>query len=220
MDPVTPRNKATLSENLHRVLLDHPHESICVQDIIHAVGDKGFGLLFLVLSLPSALPVPAPGYSTPFGIIIALLGLQMIWGKREPKLPRRARELRIKNTSAKKMLSSAGHFFKRIEPLIHPRMDWLCSRAGEMLTGILVVLMACLMILPIPLTNTGPAMVIFLIGCGLAEDDGLFVLGATVLGLLACCLYTVVLYYFIVYGLDGVLYLKNTILDFLKGLVG
>lgn len=219
MDPSTPPGKASLSENLRRILLDHPHESICVKDIIHAVGDKGFGLLFLVLSLPSALPIPAPGYSTPFGIIIALLGLQMIVGKREPKLPKRAQNLRIKHTSAKKMLTSASHFFKRIEPLIHPRMEWLCSRTGERLTGLLVTLMACIMILPIPLTNTGPAMVIFLIGCGLAEDDGLFVLGASILGIIACCLYATALYYFIVYGLDGVLYLKNTILDFVKGLI-
>tara|TARA_B100000965_G_scaffold366318_1_gene351428 strand:- start:3740 stop:4393 length:654 start_codon:yes stop_codon:yes gene_type:complete len=213
-----PRSQATLSENLKQVLLKEDKTSVSVADILHAVGDKGFGLLFVVLSLPSALPVPAPGYSTPFGIIIALLGIQLIAGKREPVLPKRACKLSLKYSSAEKMLTKASWFFQKVEPFIHPRFNWLRSRGGEAFMGILLTLMAGLMILPIPLTNTAPAMVIFLIGCGLSEDDGLFVLGACVLGALATCLYTVVLYYFVLYGVEGVFYLKDKLIEFLKTL--
>jgi hypothetical protein len=71
--------------------------------------------------------------------------------------------------------------------------------------------MAGLMILPIPLTNTFPAFVIFLTGIGLTEKDGLFSLGAALLGVVAVGLYAVVVYFFIRFGLDGVEMMKEWI---------
>ena len=58
-----------------------------ISEVARAVGEKGFGMLLVVLSLPSALPVPAPGYSTPFGLVMALIALQMVCGRRTVWLP-------------------------------------------------------------------------------------------------------------------------------------
>ena len=58
----------SLGETLQKLLMADDKHGIYINEITRAVGEKGFGLLLIVLSLPSALPVPAPGYSTPFGL--------------------------------------------------------------------------------------------------------------------------------------------------------
>jgi hypothetical protein len=67
------------------------------------------------------------------------------------------------------------------------------------------------MILPIPLTNTFPAFVIFLTGIGLTEEDGLFSIFAGLLGVFATALYAVVLYIFIRFGFEGIDMIKEWI---------
>ena len=72
------------------------------------------------------------------------------------------------------------------------------------------------MILPIPLTNTAPAGVIFLIGVGISERDGLFAIAATALGLVAVAFYVFVIYVAITAGVEGVEQIK----EWIKGKLG
>ena len=197
-------DRESLSHCLNRLLSSQDDgEGITLDNVFSQVGDKGFGVLLVVLAIPSALPVPAAGYSTPFGVLIAILSLQMIFGRRCPWLPIRAKKMKIKRGLFKKMVHAANLFFSRVEHLIKPRMLWIGSRLGLTLMGLLVLIMACLMILPIPLTNTAPAMVIFIVGVGLSEDDGLFAGAACVLGVLAVCLYAYIIYLLITVGVEG-----------------
>ena len=57
----------SLGKTLKDLLGTENQRALSIQEITTAVGEKGFGLLLVVLSLPSALPVPAPGYSTHLG---------------------------------------------------------------------------------------------------------------------------------------------------------
>ncbi len=188
-----------LSDELKTLLLTDA-ESLTVEQLVDRVGDRGFGLLLLVLSLPSALPVPAAGYSVPFGILLLVLALQMIIGKTHPVFPRKLQKTRLKRSFAEKLLKGASWIFMRIEWIVRPRMRWVGKRAGLMLMGILVLIMALLMMIPIPMTNTFPAMVIFLIGVGLTEDDGVFASLACVVGAFAVLLYGGLVWAMIVYG--------------------
>ncbi len=65
----------SLGKTLQELLKADDENGISISEVARAVGEKGFGLLLIVLSLPSALPVPAPGYSTPFGLVMALIAL-------------------------------------------------------------------------------------------------------------------------------------------------
>ena len=199
-----PDDRESLSHCLNRLLssLDDAN-GITLNNVFSQVGDKGFGVLLVVLAIPSALPVPAAGYSTPFGILIAILSLQMIFGRSTPWLPGRAKKIKLKRELFRKIVNAANLFFSRFEHLIKPRLRWIGSRLGLPLLGLLVLIMACLMILPIPLTNTAPAMVIFVVGVGLSEDDGIFAGVACVLGLLAVLLYVYVIYLLITVGAEG-----------------
>lgn len=199
-----------LSEEL-RVLLHTEGEALTVEQLVDRVGDRGFGLLLLVLSLPSALPVPAAGYSVPFGILLLLLALQMLAGKVHPVFPRRLRQTRISSSFATRLIEGAAWTFKRLERFIRPRMRWIERRPGRILMGFLVLVMALLMMIPIPMTNTIPALVIFLIGIGLTEEDGLFAIGACLVGVFAVILYGVLVWGIWYYGPEVVTTIKETL---------
>lgn len=201
----------SLAQSLEQILLSAELEGPTVGQIIHEIGEKGFGLIFLIMALPSALPVPAPGYSTPFGVIISLIALQMLIGRKQIWLPQRLCRIKLKPSLARSMLGAVHRFLHYVERFIRPRQRWIRSRAGQTCLAGVIIIMAALMILPIPLTNTFPAMVIFLIGVGLCEEDGLLTLGAFAIGILAITLYAYIIYIFITQGPDAIHAMKEWI---------
>jgi len=205
-------SKDSLSTTLRDLIArDKSGADVSFANVFQRIGDRGFGLLLMILSLPSALPIPAAGYSTPFGILLAILALQMISGRKTPWLPEWAGKHNLSGGFVEKMIGLSAKFFRYLEVFIRPRMRWVGSRAGLPFMGVLVLIMACLMILPIPLTNTFPAFVIFLIGVGLTEEDGLFCLCASALAVVSVALYGYVIYLFVTFGVEGVERLKDLI---------
>lgn len=168
-------------------------DNISVGQILEENGKCTFGILLLILALPSALPVPAPGYSVPFGIVLTVLGLQMVLGKRMPWVPQKIKEKRLSlggKDGIKKKIESFTTFFEKI---IHHRLEFIFAGPFYRAHGLLVTLCGLSMMIPLPLTNTVPALGIFLLGIGMTEKDGL--LG--ILGGLVCiagvCLTTAIL---------------------------
>ena len=207
----------SLSESLKKLKkLEDTSPNIALGTVLELVGDKGFGVFLVVLSGPSALPVPAPGYSTPFGILLICLGMQMLLGRNIPWLPRWSQKISLSVDVVNKMVDFIAACLKWVEFFINPRLSWIGSRYGRPLMGILVIIMAFLMIIPIPLTNTFPAFVIFLIGLGLSEDDGLFAVFACLVGVFSVLLYVGVLYIFFMFGIEGIEHLKDSIFTFLS----
>ena len=136
----------SLGKTLQELLRADDEHGISISEVARAVGEKGFGMLLVVFSLPSALPVPAPGYSTPFGLVMALIALQMVCGRRDVWLPYKIGIIRIKPKLADKMIGSASRFLSKME--LHPSPPKVDSRADR--TSKLSpcsVNMACLMML-------------------------------------------------------------------------
>ena len=190
--------KAQAPHHLSAVLLelsrDLENKSLNFGTFIDAFGNKGYGFVLLILSLPSALPVPAAGYSVPFGVILVLTALQMIVGRSSLWFPSFLRRKKISGAVMTKALHHGHRVFLRMERVIRPRMKAFVSRRGTPLLGMITFLMGLLMCIPIPTTNTVPAMVIALTGIGLLEEDGLFILGACLMGVFAILIYAAILY--------------------------
>ncbi len=164
-------------------------------DILLLAGERIFGFLFVILSLPSALPVPAPGYSVPFGILIFLLAMQLLVGSKSPWLPQRMMNHPIKLETVQKFLKAGLPWLRRIEALARPRMTYICTTVpGRVTIGSTIALMAISMMIPIPGTNTLPAMGIFVTGFGLLEDDGAISLSGLVLCVMGAILSTSILF--------------------------
>ncbi|MEN9229869.1 MAG: exopolysaccharide biosynthesis protein [Thermostichus sp. DG02_5_bins_236] len=149
-------------------------ERIRIEQILKLTGERSFGLFLVVLSLPSALPVPAPGYSTPFGFFILLLAVQLAAGRTTPWLPPQVLNKSIQLKQFQKLVQVAIPWLQRIEKISRPRWTSLCTtRLGQGVLGTLISLMGISMIIPIPGTNTLPAIGVFITAFGLMEEDGI-----------------------------------------------
>lgn len=175
---------ARLSTELQRYFFaEERSPQVTLADILQLAGERTFGFLFVLLSLPSALPVPAPGYSIPFGIVMFLLAGQLIVGRKRPLLPDKMmyRPLDLKKVQG--FLKAGMPWLQRIEVICRPRLTFICTGlTGRVIIGVAIALMSISMMIPIPGTNTLPAMGIFLTGFGLLDDDG----AITLAGLVVC----------------------------------
>ncbi len=179
---------AKLSTELQQYFFsDRRAAEVTLSDILTLAGERAFGFLFVLLALPSALPIPAPGYSIPFGIVMLVLALQLVRGKTRPWLPKRWLRRSISLVKVQGFLKAGVPWLQRLEALCRPRFKTICtSIPGRTVLGIAIALMSISMMIPIPGTNTVPAMGIFIVGLGLLEDDGAIAsagLGVCTLGL-------------------------------------
>lgn len=190
---------AKLSIELNRYFFEEERsETITLSDILTLAGERIFGFLLLILSLPSALPVPAPGYSIPFGILIFLLAIQLIAGAKIPWLPSKMMNGSMKTETARKFVKMGLPWLNRIEAITKPRLTYICSSVGgRIIIGIAIALMAISMMIPIPGTNTAPAMGIFVTAFSLQEDDGFITLAGLTICLLAGIVSTSIIIAFI-----------------------
>ena len=185
---------AKLSVELERYFFEEERSSnVKLADILTLAGERIFGFLFITLALPSALPVPAPGYSIPFGIVMFLLAVQLIAGCKVLWFPEKIMKGSIKLETVQKFLEKGLPWLKRIEALTRPRMTYICtSLPGRVVIGMMIALMSIFMIIPIPGTNTLPAIGIFVTAFGLQEDDGFISLGGLVICLIAGTMSTLI----------------------------
>ena len=171
-----------------------PGEQVTLEELLAIAGDRTFYFLFLLLALPSALPVPAPGYAAPFGIVIFLLALQWMRGKHQPWLPVSWKRQGIQREQAQKLIKAGLPWLQRIETLSRPRLAWVCQPGPfHWIIGLAILLMSISMVMIIPGTNTLPAMGIFVVSFGLLDDDGAIVLGGLTLCVMGAGLTSLIL---------------------------
>lgn len=165
---------AQLSKDLHRFFIEEPStDQVTLADVLALAGERTFGFLFVLLALPSALPIPAAGYSVPFGVVMLLLAVQLIIGKKTPWLPSSVLNHQFPLEQVQGLVKAGIPWMQRIEKFSKPRLLPVCtSRPGQVMIGVAIALMAISMMIPIPGTNTLPAMGIFVTGFGLLDDDG------------------------------------------------
>ncbi|PSN15230.1 hypothetical protein C7293_08040 [filamentous cyanobacterium CCT1] len=186
---------ARLSTELNRYFFEEVSKpQVTLKEILTLAGERTFGFLFVVLALPSALPIPAPGYSTPFGIVMFLLAVQLIAGRTRPWMPESWNHKQFALVSVQKIVKAGTPWLRRLEAVSRPRLTPVCtSLVGRTVLGIAIALMSISMMIPIPGTNTLPAMGIFVTGFGLLDDDGIISLGGLVLCALGGTLTTLIL---------------------------
>jgi hypothetical protein len=186
-------------------------------EILDRFSVKSFGVLLPILALPSALPLPAPGYSTPFGIALVFLALQIIARRDQPWFPERLLRKTIKTGGSPRFIDWMVRFLEFFEKLIRPRLRFLYTNAlAYRMLGIVILLCGASMCIPIPFTNTIPAMGIFFLGIGMLEEDGLAALAGVCVAILGVAISISVLIAVSYYGLEGV----DMVKDFIKGRLG
>ncbi len=174
---------------------------VTLASILDLAGERVFGFLFVLLALPSALPVPAPGYSIPFGILLLVLAIQLIIGRQRPWFPKKWLNHPIPLEKVQGFIKAGLPWLQKIELISRPRLRAICtSFIGRVLIGCAIALMAISMMVPIPLTNTLPAIGVFITGFGLLDDDGAISLA----GLVVCLMGITLSSFILIFGYEAV----------------
>jgi hypothetical protein len=136
---------------------------------------RAIGLLLLILALPMCIP-NVPGISTIFGALLLVPGVQMVFGARALWLPRRVRQWSFPRQGLQRSIRVALPHLMRIEHLIRPRWSVLTRAPFTVLFGMQVLVMAVVLILPIPFGNWPPAITLSMMALALLQHDGALML--------------------------------------------
>jgi hypothetical protein len=199
MSPSTPAEQATeasrmarrLSVQLDALLEVIGDEPVTLRRIIRVLKGRAYMVLLIVLALPFAPPVPLPGLSTVFGVVIALIGLRLA-SRQEPWLPDRILDAPMKPQTARRLLSSTRRLALILEKLVRPRWSFLVDPpVFQHLYGAMICICGLLLSLPLPIpfANMLPSITVILLASALIERDGYFAIAGM-------CLFAVVLAFF------------------------
>ena len=180
-----------LHEKLQQLATEADQSPLTLADGMHrlATGDNHYGVPLLVLSLINAVPVPSFGLKSILGVIVALLGLQIIVGKRYPWLPSWFTQLRLNPKLTHRAANLGERFLPRLERFVKPRKNWMHYRLYVSLLGLVVFLMGLVMMLPVPGTKILTSPVLLALSLGLIENDGLLTLLSALVTLIVVAVY-------------------------------
>ncbi|MBE9567579.1 MAG: exopolysaccharide biosynthesis protein [Proteobacteria bacterium] len=186
----------SLHEKLQRLADEAEECPLTMGDSLHrlAAGSNGYGIPLLLLSLPGSLPMPALGLNSLLGVVVVLLGLQMFAGKDSVWLPQRFIRIRLRPDWSQRIARIGERVLASLERFVKPRLNWMKYRPGTSLLGLVVFILGVWMLLPIPGTNTPPALVLLALSIGMIESDGLLTLLAAVVALVLTALYAEAIY--------------------------
>jgi hypothetical protein len=180
---------APISRIVAEVALRCPGERITLGEMAEAFGDRAFGLLILLLCLPSLLP----GMASVFGLPMLILGIQMGLGRRTPKLPGFIANRSIARTDLLRLSTASSNWLRKIERFVRPRAGFFTSPLGDRLFGWLTAYVAIMLILPGPGTNGPPAFGNIVMALGLVESDNRTIGWGVALTVAGCAFATIVL---------------------------
>jgi hypothetical protein len=158
---------------------------VSLGDVTGLLGDRGYGVLMVVLALPGAVP----GLSSIAAIPLAFVAVQLAIGLRRPWLPRFLAARSLSRSDFARMVERVEPYLMRVERLLRPRLALLTGPIGERLMGVMCLALALLLTVPI-LFNLPLIVPIALMSLALLERDGVFAavglaVGGLVLGAVA-----------------------------------
>lgn len=171
------------SRILHALALNHQGERISIQDMIDGLGERSFGFLLLLFSLPCI--VSPPGIGSLPGIPLMFFGLQMLLQFRTPWLPKAVSNRSIRKKDLLFVITRTTPVMRRIERWCRPRWGFVIGPLGERLLGLLIAFLAFVILLPGPGTNQPPGVAIAFMSIAIIERDGLLVFVGVAASLIA-----------------------------------
>ena len=177
-------NTSELLENLAK---EHKRNKISIGEIKNALHERGFGILFLVFSLPLIVPLPVPtGMGTALSIPLVYFSFQFMMNVDSPWLPKWLLDKEFRISTFRRIIEKTVPYLKFVEKLLKRRVLSISnSRRAEIFIGIFILLLQIPVALPFPLSNVLPAISIVIISLGMLEKDGLMILIGLIAGLFA-----------------------------------
>jgi hypothetical protein len=199
--PATTAPPRKLSEELALILREFEVETVTLREVLGLLHGRGYVLLVMLLALPFCTPIPLLGLSTPFGLIITLIGVRLALGVK-PWLPRRLLDTRLPPAIFAKVFAFTRKIILWFERLLRPRLLWVTeSLRFQQAHAVPIVICALMLLLPLPIpfSNVIPSWGIMLIAAGLLERDGAFIIAGYVATLLTMAFFAIIA----IFGLEA-----------------
>ncbi len=180
-----------LLEQLGANTIDEPPgsrpETLTLGELLDRAEGAGFGFVIGVLVL---VAIPFFGFSTPFGIAMAILGAQIVVGARRPWLPQRARRKALKMSMLDRIATILSRRTRWIVRMTRRRWEPVVT---SRLVGVGVTFLALGLALPLPIPGSNWIFLapLFVYAIGLLERDGVWVAAGHVLSMLDATLLVV-----------------------------
>ena len=146
-----------------------------LRDIDNHLGRKSICVWLLVLALPMAFPLQVPGVSVLFGIPLMVVSAQLLLGYQRAGLPPLIANRSLTRAHYAAMVTRMGPAIRRLERLVRPRAAWLANGWTRIPVGLVSLVLAAIITLPVPLGHVVPGTAICLLALGLMERDGVVV---------------------------------------------
>lgn len=159
-----------------RALLDSfangdQEEVIPLGAMFAGLGKRSFGMVVFIAILPSFLPIPGVGGAS--GLLVILLGAQLMMGLKAPWLPNFVARRGPSRQTISRFRDRISPWLGRLERFSRPRAPALLEgRVSNFVTGALLVALGILLILPIPFTNYLFGVLLLMFALALLERDG------------------------------------------------
>ncbi|MDF2095350.1 exopolysaccharide biosynthesis protein [Aquibaculum arenosum] len=154
------------------------NQDVTIDSILHALGERSFAPLLLVVSVLLVTPVGAvPGAPTIGAVIIALIGLQLLLGRQQLWLPLVLLKRKVSGQKLTRTMRYLEPVAQTIDKLVHPRLPRLVRAPFPRIVGVASVLIALAMppLEIVPMANAFTALTVALFALALTARDGLLV---------------------------------------------
>lgn len=160
-------------------------ERVYVRDMLEAMQGRAFGMAALAFALPVCLPMP-PGVPTVSGVALSIVAAQMITGAHTLWLPKIITNRSISRDKLKAAVARIMPTLEKIERAAKPGLLPLTGPLGRRFFGFVMLVLAVMLILPIPFFGNMPlGFAAAILAVGLIERDGYFVLAGLVATIIA-----------------------------------
>lgn len=171
---VESRQSPSLSDALLGLFGSFSGRDIRIGEILEHMGARGFGFTYILFGmLAAALPaVLCSLMSMP----VLLFSAQQMAGLKRPLMPAKFDGRTYPADTIRNALLKAAPWLDRLERFSRPRWPVLAGDAANRIAAMVCFLMALIILIPGPFTNTPPGMAIALIGLAMTSRDGLLML--------------------------------------------
>lgn len=168
-----------------------PDDTLKLREVLEGLGRSLFGMLLAIATLPAFLPIPGLAGALS-GPLVILVGVQLLIGLQKPWLPHFIAERGPTRATMARFEHRISPWLERLEHLIRPRLTALLDhRIATIFTGLLLVLLGVLLLLPIPFTNYAFGGLLLAYALALLERDGVLMLIAWTAGIAAIAVFGV-----------------------------
>jgi hypothetical protein len=170
------------SKVLRAVIDDAKGESISIGEIIEAFGERAFGFVLILFSLPNCVP-NVPGIAGIVGTPVLIFGIQMMLGHKRPWLPGFILRQTVSVAKFKRLIDIAEPKLQKLESWCKPRMTQLFGPLGDRVVGLFAFLVAVSVLIPFPGTNFPPSIALVIASIAVMEEDGYLLIAGYLIGL-------------------------------------